>query len=184
MYDDGDLPPSAQKEAPYLTLNRCIARSANLIDQLRDSLSPTEGDAVGALLAELDVQLDPLRQLQMDLRQQSSVATGLWRAQREVDRLKGLLAAANVPAHRKPPPPPTGVQELISQTGSVALGDALMEVRELKQKIAAQERELRRREKKIHELSQWNERFMEMHLGRIHGAAAKGSAGVEKFVDP
>ena len=60
VYDDGDLPPTAVKEAPYLTVNRCVARSGSLIAALREVLPATEGDAFG-ILDELEMQLEMLR---------------------------------------------------------------------------------------------------------------------------
>ena len=75
----------------------------------------------------------------------------------------------------------------MNQIGPGAFGDALGEVRSLRETIAEQERELLKRAQTIAKLSQWNEAGSDMAGGRISGSSARGiGAGggiVKKLVD-
>lgn len=188
VHSDGQLPPTV-KEAPYLTVNRCVARSEKLLGELKHALADisTNEDTMApslALVTVLEDQLNPLRELQMDLRHASTATSGLWRAEREIARLKALMQEANVPTHRVAPPPPTNVQQLVAQAGPVQFGESLEELRKLQLRVADQDRELRKRAAKIVELEGWGRAHAEMASGSLEGAASTGSGAVTKFVDP
>ena len=185
VQSDGQLPPTV-KEAPYLTVNRCVGRSSKLLGELRAELQLIGEDACASivLVDALEDQLNPMRELQMELRNASTTTSSLWRAEREIARLKGLLEQANVPTHRVAPPPPTNVQQLVAQTGPHAFGASLAELRVLQQRVAAQERELKKRADKIVELEGWGRAHAEMQEGLLQGAKSNGSGSATQFSEP
>jgi len=177
VYDDGDLPPTAKREAPYLTLNRHIARNGKLLGALRESLTATPNDAAAALISQLEGQLDPLRSLQTELKNASQATSGLWRAERELDRLRTLLRDANISTQRAPPPPPPPVHD-VEQSGPGVFADALAQVRVLQAKVEAQDRELRARADQINKLTKHNQAHAALTTNRHEGAAAQGKDSV------
>ena len=128
-----DLPPTANVITPSETLSRCTAKMASSLRELELSLPPQEMARVGHLVQEMGEQLQPLQQLQKQLRSYSTITSSLWRTQRENAALKEVLESG--PVHR---PPPT--LDAPSRVGSAAYAKSLTEIRELHRKVEEQER--------------------------------------------
>jgi len=172
--DPAVLPPTAVREAPYATLSRCCSRTAVLLGELQQRLSPEENERVADLIVGIHTQLHPLEALQHDLRTHGQTMAGLWRAEREISRLRALLAQSTQAAHPPPSPPPSNLQELVAQTGPSAYATALSEVKALKATVEQQKRLLAKREQQIITLTRHDERYREQLLGKHEGAHARG----------